>query len=100
VGLSDEDAFDRSIVETRIRQVMERGLKIHPNIHEVAIIIKKTRETGNRTLYELTANVYSTAPEEQFTIKEEEWGLVEAFAKLAETLDTVLRRSKHSLQPT
>ena len=100
VGLSDEDVFDQSIVETRIRRVVERGLKIHPHIHEVAIVIEKTRDMGNRTLYELTTNVYSTVPEEQFTVKEEEWGLVEAFAKLAETLDTVLRRSKHSLKPT
>lgn len=96
VGLSDEDTFDQNIAEARIRRVVERGLKIHPHIHEVAIIIEKTRERGNRTLYELTANIYSTVPEEQFSIKEEEWDLVEAFAKLAETLDAVLRRSKHS----
>jgi hypothetical protein len=71
-------------------------MTIHPHIHEVAIVIEKTRERGNQTLFELTANVYSTVPEEQFSISEEEWGLVEAFAKLAETLDSVLRRSKHS----
>jgi CBS domain-containing protein len=96
VGLSDEDAFDQNIAETRIRRVVERGLKIHPHIQEVAIVIEKTREMGNRTLYELTANIYSTVSEEQFSIKEEEWGMVKAFAKLAETLDAVLRRSKHS----
>jgi hypothetical protein len=96
VGLSDEDVFDQSIVETRIRRVVERGVKIHPYIHEVAIVIEKTRDQGNRTLYELTANVHSTVPEEQFCVTEEDWGLVEAFAKLAETLDTVLRRSKLS----
>ncbi len=96
VGLSDEDAFDQGIVETRIRRVVERGVKIHPNIHEVAIVVEKTRDQGNRTLYALTANVYSTVPEEQFSVTEEDWGLVEAFAKLAETLDTVLRRSKLS----
>jgi CBS domain-containing protein len=96
VGLSDEDVFDQSIVETRIRRVVERGVKIHPYIHEVAIVIEKTRDQGNRTLYELTANVHSTVPEEQFSVTEEDWGLVEAFAKLAETLDTVLRRSKLS----
>jgi CBS domain-containing protein len=95
VGLSDEDAFDQGIAEARIRRVVERGLKIHPHIHEVAIVIEKTRERGNRTLFELTANIYSTVPE---GITEEEWGLVEAFAKLAETLDSVLRRSKHSRQ--
>jgi hypothetical protein len=98
VGLSDEDAFDQYIAEARIHRVVERGLKIHPHIHEVAIVIERTRERGNRTLFELTANIYSTVPEEQFSIKEEEWGLVEAFAKLAETLDSVLRRSKHSRQ--
>jgi predicted transcriptional regulator len=96
VGLSDEDAFDQGIAEARIRRVVERGMTIHPHIHEVAIVIEKTRERGNQTLFELTANVYSTVPEEQFSITEEEWGLVEAFAKLAETLDSVLRRSKHS----
>ena len=98
VGLSDEDAFDQGIAEARIRRVVERGMMIHPHIHEVAIVIEKTRERGNQTLFELTANVYSTVPEEQFSITEEEWGLVEAFAKLAETLDSVLRRSKHSHQ--
>jgi len=98
VGLSDEDAFDQGIAEARIRRVVERGITIHPHIHEVAIVIEKTRERGNQTLFELTANVYSTVPEEQFSITEEEWGLVEAFAKLAETLDSVLRRSKHSRQ--
>jgi acetoin utilization protein AcuB len=98
VGLSDEDAFDQGIAEARIRRVVERGMMIHPHIHEVAIVIEKTRERGNQTLFELTANVYSTVPEEQFSITEEEWGLVEAFAKLAETLDSVLRRSKHSRQ--
>jgi CBS domain-containing protein len=97
VGLSDEDGFDRSIVETRIRRVVERGLKLHPHIHEVAVRVETTRAQGNRTLYELTVNIYSSVPDEQFAVTVEEWGLLEAFAKLATTLDTVLRRSKHSL---
>lgn len=96
VGLSDEDAFDQNIAETRIRRVVQRGFKFHPHIHEVAIVIKKTRERGNRTLYQLTANVYSAVPEEQFTMKEDGWGLAATFAQLAEKLDTVLRRSKHT----
>ena len=92
VGLSGPD-LERAVAEDKVRRVVERSLKIHPHIHEVSVRVKQSKTRGTRTRYEATARVLSA--EEQFIAEEEGWDLLKVFDKLCDTLDKVLRKSKH-----
>jgi hypothetical protein len=96
VGLSDVGNFlERAIIEEKINRVMKRALKIHPHLSEVSFNIQTSREKGNRTKFEVTVNVYSNATEERFNISKVGWDPIVVFNDISQSLDRVLRDSKH-----
>ncbi len=79
----------------KIRRVVKRAMKIHPHLSEISISIKATRQRGKRSRYEVTANVYSKATEEQFDVRKDGWDLMRVFDEIGDALDRLLRDSKH-----
>ena len=98
VGLEDEDFFERSVAEDKVRRVVERSMRTHPHITEVSVRIKRQQERGERTRYEITARAMSA--EEQFIAEVDGWDLLQVFDELCETLDRALRKSKHEPERT
>lgn len=94
MGITDEDFFERAIAEGKVRRMVNRSLKIHPDITEVRIRIKKQQTKGERTRYQMTARALS--PRHSFNAENEGWGLMETFDGLCGVLDKTLRRAKKS----
>ena len=92
MGLGDEDFYERSLVEEKLRRVVERGMRIHPWIREASVRVKKTGERGGRTRYEVKARVMGLS--ESISAEASGWDLLRVFDELAERLDKALRRSK------
>ncbi len=92
IGLTDEDFFERSVAEEKVRRMVRRGMRFRPDITEVSIRIKRARAQGNRTRYELTARALS--PEEQINAEAQGWDLLGVFDELCDTLGKAIRRSK------
>lgn len=93
MGLSEEDFFERSVAEEKVRRVVRRSMRMHPHIQQVSIKIDRSRVQGNRPRYEMTARVLS--PEEQFIAEATGWDLLAVFDALCDRLDRVLAGSKH-----
>jgi len=93
IGISNEDFFERAVAEEKVRRVVRRSMKMHPQINEVSIRIKRSQARGARTRYEATARALS--PEEQFLAEAEGWDLLVVFDELCDILDKALRGSKH-----
>ncbi|MBD3207571.1 CBS domain-containing protein [Candidatus Bathyarchaeota archaeon] len=96
VGLTDEDFLERSIAENKVRRTVNKSLKIHPDISEVRINVKKQSVGGERTRYQLTAR--ALGPSTSFQAKYEDWGLMESFDGVCDALDKTLRRAKKEPQ--
>ncbi len=92
MGLSDEDFYERGLVEEKLRRVVERGMRIHPWIREVSVRVKQTGERGGRTRYEVKARVMGMS--ESLSAEASGWDLLGVFDELAERLDKALRRLK------
>ena len=92
MGLSDEDFFERSVAEDKLRRVVERGMRFRPDITEVSVRIKRAQRKGERTRYDLTARALS--PNDQTIAGAEGWDLLETFDELCSTLERALRRTK------
>jgi ribosome-associated translation inhibitor RaiA len=92
MGLSDEDFFESSIAEDKLRRVVERGMRFRPDITEVSVRIKRAQRKGERTRYDLTARALS--PNDQTIAEAEGWDLLETFDELCSTLERALRRTK------
>jgi CBS domain-containing protein/ribosome-associated translation inhibitor RaiA len=92
MGLSDEDFFERSIAEDKVRRVVERGMRFRPDINEVSVRIKRSQKSGERARYGLTARALS--PSDQVISEAEGWDLLETFDELCSTLERALRRTK------
>jgi CBS domain-containing protein len=93
IGLTDrENFYERAVAEGKVRRVVERTLKFHPDITEVSVRIKRQQHTGSRVRYQLTARALSAV--EHYMATAEGWDLMEVFDKLCENLDRKLRRGK------
>lgn len=92
MGLSDEDFFERSVAEDKVRRVVRKSMRFRPDIAEVSIRIKSSRTQGNRTRYELTARAIS--PEGQINAEAEGWDLLGVFDELCDILGKAIMRSK------
>ncbi len=77
IGFSQEDFLERSIVEEKVRRAIDRGVRIHPDIGEVSIKIKKRNREGNRIRYELVGRVVS--PTKQYNVSHTGWDLLSIF---------------------
>ncbi len=96
VGITDEDFFERAVAEDKLRRIVERSMRMHPDIAEVRVMVKKQRERGERTRYSLTASV--VGPSVEFYAENEGWGLMETFDGLCDALEKTLRRAKKEPQ--
>lgn len=91
-GLKDEDFFDQAIAEAKVYRVIKKGMKIHPEINEVAIIIKKVKEGADRSRYEMTARVIS--PTEQINAHGQGWDMLKTFEDMLNSLEGLMMKSK------
>ncbi len=96
VGITDEDFFERAVAEDKLRRIVERSMKMYPEITEVSVKVKKQRSQGERTRYSLSARV--VGPSVEFYAENEGWGLMEAFDGLCDALEKTLRRAKKEPQ--
>lgn len=96
MGITDEDFFERAVAEDKLRRVVERSMRMYPDISEVRVKVKKQRSRGERTRYSLTASV--VGPNVEFYAENEGWGLMEAFDGICDALEKTLRRAKKEPQ--
>lgn len=92
MGLSAEEFYERSLVEDKIRRVVERGLRFHPWIREVSVRVKRSGERGGRARYEAKARVMGL--KDSLMAESSGWDMLRVFDELAEKLDKALRRAK------
>ena len=77
VGLTaDEDWFDATVAENKIRRVVKRAQSMRPDIQEVRVQIERQRTRGNRTRYEVRAHIYTKLGGETIFDKQEGWDLM------------------------
>jgi CBS domain-containing protein/ribosome-associated translation inhibitor RaiA len=95
MGISDEDFFERTVAEGKVRRVIERGLLFRPDITEVSIRIKRAQTKGEKTRFELTARALS--PNDQIIANVEGWDLLDTFDELTSTLGKAIRKTKYEL---
>jgi len=92
LGLEGEGFFEKEIAEEKVRRVVIRNMRIHPDINQVSIRIRKKQNRGERTRYQIAARILS--PTEQFNASTEGWDLLASFDSLLEALDAALKRAK------
>ena len=92
VGLSKEDFFDRAEAEAKVDRVIKKGMRVHPNVSEVSIVIKKTNEGGERNRYEMTARVISAT--EQINAHGEGFDMLQTFEDMLNTLEKEMMKTK------
>ncbi len=91
VGIEDENFFERSVVEDKIRRVVERSSRMH-TITEVSVRIKRQQTSGERIRYSITAR--AMGPTDSYNVENEDWGLMETFDGLTDQLSKIMRRAK------
>jgi CBS domain-containing protein len=96
VGLAKEEFLERSLAEEKVRRVISLGMKIHPQINDVQIKIKKSEKGGENERYEMTARALS--PTEQFQASTSGYDLVKTFDGLMSSLEKEFKQAKH--EPT
>ena len=92
IGFSFDEFLERSVVEEKVRRTIERNVRIHSDVDEVLIKIKKRSREGDRVRFELVGRVIS--PTKQYNISNTGWDLLSVFDRLLDSLDRVLRESK------
>jgi CBS domain-containing protein/ribosome-associated translation inhibitor RaiA len=92
IGLKNEDFFDQAIAEEKVTRVIKKGMKIHPDINEVAVIIKRVNKEGERDRYQMTARVIS--PTEQINANEEGWDVLKTFENMLNILEGEMMKTK------
>ena len=98
LGLERESFFERGVAEEKVRRVVARNMRIHPDINQVSIRIRRKQNGGERTRYQIVARVLS--PTEQFNASTEGWDLLASFDDLLEALDATLKRAKREQPKT
>ena len=91
VVIEDENFFERSVVEDKIRRVVKRSSRMH-TITEVSVRIKKQQTSGERIRYKITAR--AMGPKDSYNVENEDWGLMETFDGLTDQLSKTMRRAK------
>jgi ribosome-associated translation inhibitor RaiA len=98
LGLEREGFFERGVAEEKVRRVVARNMRIHPDINQVSIRIRRQQNSGERARYQIAARVLS--PTEQFNASTEGWDLLASFDDLLEALDATLKRAKREQPKT
>ncbi|MCD6510565.1 MAG: CBS domain-containing protein [Thermoprotei archaeon] len=79
-------------IQDKINRVLSMGFTFHRGVKEVIIDVKPKKQSGERTLYQIIARVYSSA--RPLVVTAHGWYLAEAFDELHDKLGRVLRKSK------
>jgi CBS domain-containing protein/ribosome-associated translation inhibitor RaiA len=98
LGLEGEGFFEKGVAEEKVRRVVARNMRIHPDINQVSIRIRRQQNSGERARYQIVARVLS--PTEQFNASTEGWDLLASFDDLLEALDATLKRAKREQPKT
>ncbi|MCJ7573239.1 CBS domain-containing protein, partial [Candidatus Bathyarchaeota archaeon] len=98
LGLEGEGFFEKEIAEEKVRRVVARNMRIHPDINQVSIRIRRQQNRGERARYQIAARVLS--PTEQFNASTEGWDLLASFDDFLEALDATLKRAKREQPKT
>ncbi len=93
VGLTNEEFLEKSLAEGKVRKAVSLGMKLHPDIDNVQIVIKKAEKGGEVGRYEMTARVHT--PREQFQTTNQGYDLVKTFDGLCVALEKLLKQAKH-----
>jgi ribosome-associated translation inhibitor RaiA len=67
-------------------------MKIHPDVDEVAIVIKRASEGAGRNRYQMTARVIS--PTEQINAHGEGYDMLETFEDMLNILESEMMKTK------
>ena len=97
MGLDNEDFFEKSIAEEKLRKVVAKSLKSRPDITEVSVRIKSGQSRGTRTRYEVTARALTS--DGQINAKAEGWDLTAVFDEVGSTLGKAIQRTKPERSP-
>jgi len=93
LGLPESgDFIGMETIQNKVARVFSRGLTFHSDLEEVVIDVKRRRQSGGRTLYQIRSKIYS--PTKLILITAHGWCLAEAFDNLCERLNRALRKSK------
>ncbi len=93
VGLTNEEFLEKSLAEGKVRKAVNLGIKMHPDIQNVQVVIKKSGKKGEIGRYEMTARVLT--PREQFQASNDGYDLVKTFDGLCMALEKLLKQAKH-----
>ena len=102
VGLpGEEDWFDATVAENKVRRVVMRAQSMYPNLREIRVQIESQNTGGNRTRYEVRAHIYMKQGSETIFVKQEGWDLLTVFDSLTQALDQILRdeKTEHEKRP-
>ncbi|RLG01449.1 MAG: hypothetical protein DRN49_01250 [Thaumarchaeota archaeon] len=86
------DFHDIKTSQNKVLRVLNKGLSFHEGVLEVVIDVKRRKRKGGRTLYQVTARIYS--PTKRLFVTAQGWYLSEAFDDLCRRLDRILERVK------
>jgi CBS domain-containing protein/ribosome-associated translation inhibitor RaiA len=92
IGIEEEDFFEKAVAEEKVRRMVERVRRFHPDIMEVSVRIKRSQIKGGRSRYEVIGRALS--PDGQINAEAMGWDLLEVFDELLNALGNALRRSK------
>ena len=95
IGLKQDDFFEASAAEEKVRRVIEKNIRFYPPIEEVTVVLDRRNLGGNRTRYEATASIHG--PYRQFHTTAGGWDLLAVFDELCDEVDRSLRRKKQEL---
>ena len=93
VGFTNEEFLEKSLAEEKLKKAVNLGMKIHPDINNVQVVIKKADKGGEKGRYEMTVRVLT--PKEQFQTSNEGYDLVKTFDGLVSALEKVFKQAKH-----
>ena len=96
IGMPD-DPFDSELIKSKFYNVVEFLSKITPKIEEARCRIKAIENEGNKTRYEVTANIFATKKRYIYTSKKN-WDLVSIFDDIKEGLRNQIGSEKEDKQ--
>jgi len=84
--------LDLKTIQDKIARVLNSGFTFYKGTKEVIIDVKRRKRDGKRNFYEIIARIYSSS--KPLVVTAHGWYLAEAFNKLHNKLDRVMRRGK------
>lgn len=86
------DFQEVEVAQSKVMRVLDKGMSFYQGVLEVVIDVKRRKRRGGRSLYQVTARVYS--PTKRFSVTAQGWYLSGAFDDLCRRLDRKLGAAK------